>query len=84
MAAIAARESELRQSLEAWAAVPRLASRLTLASAVVLLLAGTWLYERPKRVPTSAANQSVVESLFDSPPHAGPQDDLAMALENAQ
>src|ERR1700730_17871903 len=30
MAAIAARESELRRSLEAWAAVPRLAARLTL------------------------------------------------------
>src|ERR1700738_4487329 len=84
MAAIAARESELRQSLEAWAAVPRLASRLTLASAVVLLLAGTWLYERPKPVPTAAANQTVVESLFDSPPYAGPQDALAMPLENAQ
>jgi hypothetical protein len=84
MAAIAARESELRQSLEAWAAVPRLAARLTFASAVVLLLASTWLYERPKPVPTSAANQSVVESLFDSPPYAGPQDDLAMPLEKAQ
>jgi hypothetical protein len=84
MAAIAARESELRQSLEAWAAVPRLAARLTFASAVVLLLASTWLYERPRPVPTSAANQSAVESLFDSAPYAGPQDDALLAQEKGQ
>jgi hypothetical protein len=84
MAAIAARESELRHSLEAWAAVPRLAARLTFASAVVLLLASTWLYERPRPVPTSAANQSAVESLFDSAPYAGPQDDALLAQEKGQ
>jgi hypothetical protein len=84
MAAIAARESELRQSFEAWAAVPRLAGRLAWASALMLLLAGTWLYERPRPVPTSAANQSAVESLFDSAPYAGPQDDALLAQEKGQ
>ncbi len=47
MAAIAAKESELRQSLEAWAAVPRFAARLTWVSALALLLASTWLPNPP-------------------------------------
>src|ERR1700693_3736857 len=43
MAAISARESELRASLETWAAVSRLAARLTWISGLALLLASTWL-----------------------------------------
>jgi len=69
MAAIAAKESELRQSLEAWAAVPRFAVRLTWVSALALLLASTWLYKSPQAAPNVAQNsasQSTVESLFDS------------------
>src|SRR6266403_942104 len=65
MAAIAAKESELRQSLEAWAAVPRFAARLTWISALALLLAGGWLYESPK-VAQTVGNQTTPESLFDS------------------
>src|ERR1700737_774986 len=42
MAAIAAREAELRQSLEAWAAVPRPAAGRTWATAVALFLAARW------------------------------------------
>jgi hypothetical protein len=83
MAAIAARESEVRQSLEAWAAVPRLAARLTLASAFVLLLASTWLYERRKPLPTAATNSAVVESLFDSPSY-GSSDDGLLAQERGR
>src|SRR5207344_3351163 len=64
MAAIAARESELRQSLEAWAAVPRFAARLTWISAVALLLAAGWLYESPKFAQPSG-NQTTAESIFD-------------------
>jgi hypothetical protein len=75
MAAIAAQESELRQSLEAWAAVPRFAARLTWISAVALLLAGGWLYESPKFAQTSA-NQTTAESLFDSPQSAAADDIL--------
>src|SRR5258706_3046325 len=52
MAAIAAGESELRQSLEAWAAVPRLAARLTWISAFALLLAGGGLYQKAKVAQT--------------------------------
>jgi hypothetical protein len=44
MAAISARESELRRSVDAWIVVPKLARRLTWVSALALLLAGTWLF----------------------------------------
>ena len=82
MAAIAARESELRQSLEAWAAVPRFAARLTWASAVALLLAGGWLYESPKFAQAST-NQTAAESIFDSP-QSQASDDVLLPMEKAQ
>ncbi len=83
MAAIAARESELRESLETWAAVPRLAARLTWISGLALLLASTWLYESP-RFTQNAGSQATVESLFDSPQSSPPQDDVVLPLETAQ
>src|ERR1700730_856741 len=83
MAAIAARESELLQSLEARAAVPRLAARLTWLSALALLLASTWLYQLPKFTPRSG-NETVAESLFDSPQSSISQDDAVLPLEKAQ
>ena len=83
MAAIAARESELRQSLDAWAAVPRLAARVSWISALALLLASTWLYQLPKSTPTSG-NESSTESLFDSQQSSQPQDDVVLPLEKAQ
>ena len=55
MAAIAAREAELRRPIDAWTVVPRLAAKLSWASALALLLASTWLYERPKPLPAKAA-----------------------------
>jgi hypothetical protein len=83
MAAIAARESELRQSFEAWAAVPRLAARLTWLSALALLVASTFLYEMPKSSPKST-NETVAESLFDSPQPSSSQDDAVLPLGKAQ
>ena len=83
MAAIAARESDLRQSLDAWAAVPRLAARLTWFSALALLVASTWLYQLPKPTPISGS-ESAVESLFDSPQSSAPQEDVVLPLEKAQ
>jgi len=83
MAAIAARESELRQTLEAWAAVPRLAARLTWLSALAILLASTWLYQLPKSTPNSG-NASGAESLFDAPQSSAAPDDIVAPLENAQ
>jgi predicted anti-sigma-YlaC factor YlaD len=84
MAAIAARESELRHSLDAWAAVPRLAARLMWASAAALLLAGTWLYQIPRSTPSRAGNETGRESLFDSPQSSGVQDDAGLPVEKAQ
>jgi hypothetical protein len=82
MAAIAARESDLRRSLEAWAAVPQFAARLTWVSALALLLASTWLYATPKSTPPSST-QTTVESLFDSP-HSQSADDVLPLTERAE
>src|SRR3984893_12914750 len=82
MAAIAAREAELRQTLDAWAAVPRLAARLTWVSALALLLASTWLYQSPQHPQNSANNnQGTIESLFDAQQPAAP-DDILPTMED--
>ena len=84
MAAIAARESEWRQSLETWAAVPRLAARLTWVSALALLLASTWLYQVPKSAPPpQSGSATVAESIFDSTQSSTAQDDV-LPVENPQ
>ena len=77
MAAIAARESELRQSLETWAVLPRLAARLTWVSALALLLMGTWVFQSPKfarNSDRSPVGQSGSEPLFESPQSQAPED----------
>jgi predicted anti-sigma-YlaC factor YlaD len=82
MAAIAVKESELRQSLEAWAAVPRFAARLTWVSALALLVASTWLYQSPAKTQTATnGNQGSIESLFDSA-QSGAPDDVLPSTEN--
>jgi hypothetical protein len=71
MAAIAAGESELRRSMDAWTIVPKLARRLSWVSALALVLAGTWLLGRPTSAPslkpvvTDITGEPVLES---SPP----------------
>jgi hypothetical protein len=79
MAAIVAREKELSESAKTWIAVPKFASRLALASAALLLVTSTWLYERPLPAPapeaTSAAAQ---ESLFESSVPMANQDDVLL------
>ena len=85
MAAIAARESELRRSVETWAVVPRLAARLTWISALALLLAGTWLYEMPRSAQSRSSSDTTAESLFDPSPAPGAPDDvLVNQVERAQ
>jgi hypothetical protein len=79
LAAIAAREAELRRSLDTWTAVPKLAARLTWACALALLLASTWLYEKP-RPATKAGGDATVESLFDAPAASTTQDDILVSL----
>ncbi len=80
MAAIAARESNLLRSQEAWTVVPKLAARLTWISAVALLLAGTWLYQSPNSTQ-KPGNESGMESLFDAPSTSAPQDDVLISPE---
>jgi hypothetical protein len=77
MTAIAERELELERGSQTWAAVPRLAYRLSLLASVVLLIAATWVYQMP-RVSTSdgmTAQQSS-EGLVEFGPL---QDDLLVS-----
>jgi hypothetical protein len=83
MAAIAARERELAEAASTWLAVPKFASRLALASAALLLLASTWLYERPLQAPSQQAKTLAgQESLFEAPPPVNQDDVLVPVQEN--
>lgn len=81
MKAIAARQRELALSLSPWSVVPRFASRLAWAVAIVLLVGSTWLYERPapalQRQPNGAASQ---EYLFEAPQPPLNQDDVLISM----
>ncbi len=81
MAAIAARERELSEAASTWLAVPKFASRLALASGALLLVASTWLYERPlPALNTQSSSLSAQESLFEAPP-ARSQDDMLVPVQ---
>ncbi len=81
IAAIAARERELAEAASTWLAVPKFASRLALASAALLLLTSTWLYERPLPTPGQQASAlAAQESLFEAAPTAN-QDDLLVPVQ---
>ena len=82
MAAIAAREAQLRQSIETWAVLPRLAARLTWVSALALLLMGTWVLESPKFARNSTG-QAGTESLFESAQQQSP-DDVLISADHAR
>lgn len=67
MAAIAASKAELGRAADTWTFLPKLAARLTWASAVVLLLASGWLYQKPvstsvKPVATDITGEPVAET----------------------
>src|SRR5713226_573814 len=65
---IPARERELSEVASTWLAVPKFASRLAVASGALLLVASTWLYERPLPAPNQQAGTlAAQESLFESP-----------------
>ena len=83
VAAIAARERELTEAASTWLAVPKFASRLALASAALLLLTSTWLYEKPLPAPNQqAVSLAAQESLFESSPPANLDDMLVPVQEN--
>src|ERR1700674_121252 len=81
IAAIAARERELSEVARTWLAVPKFASSLAMASGALLLVASTWLYERPSaapaKQPAAAASQ---EYLFEAPQPNMNQDDVLTSL----
>ena len=69
MAAIAARKAELGRAADTWTFFPKLAARLTWASAVALLLASGWLYQKPvttstKPVATDITGEPVVDNVL--------------------
>lgn len=63
MAMIAARRAEFARVPDAWTLLPKLAARLTWASAVALLLASGWLYQRPalNNNPQTSAKAAVTD-----------------------
>ena len=67
MAAISDREGELQRISQTWAAVPRLAYRLSVLASLSLLVAAGWLYQQPRHasIARASAAQSA-EGLVDS------------------
>jgi hypothetical protein len=61
MAAIETQEVELSRRSRAWAAVPVFASRLSAIAALLLVMAGTWLYTGSHRQP--ATTSALVEDI---------------------
>jgi hypothetical protein len=83
MAAIAARERELSEVASTWLAVPRFASRLAVVSAGLLLVASTWVYEKPLPAQSQQGSSlAAQESLFEAPPPANQDDVLVPVQEN--
>jgi hypothetical protein len=81
MAAIAARERELSEVARTWRAVPKFASRLAMASGALLLMASTWMYERPYKAPAKPpAATASQEYLFESPQAPMNQDDVLISM----
>jgi hypothetical protein len=81
LSAIAAREREMAFPASAWSMVPRFASRLAWATAVVLLAGSTWLYRgatpSAPRQPAAASSQ---EYLFEAPAPQMNQDDVLISM----
>jgi hypothetical protein len=76
MASIASREAELTSEAQTWAAVPRLASRLTVLASLGLLIAATWLYQMPNATNIAGWNSSQWAGLVDT---SAAQDDLLVS-----
>jgi hypothetical protein len=74
MAAIASRERELAERVNAWTEFPRFASRLTWVAAVLLLAGTTWFYEAIVRAPSYVPSGQ--ESIFETPQQSVPDDVL--------
>ncbi len=83
MAAIAARKAELGRAVDTWTFLPKLASRLTWASALALLLASGWLYQKPVIPPSKPVVTDITgEPVVDTAPPANSDDVLVSLAEN--
>jgi len=81
MAAIAARESQLRRAIDAWTAVPKLAARLTWVAALALLLTSPWLYQKPVSGPvTPVLTDLTGEPSTDIAPLPATDDEVLVSL----
>jgi|SRR5215469_4430480 len=76
MASIADRERQLERSAQTWAAVPRLASRLTVLASLGLLIAASWVYQMPRNSSAGLNAPPGYESLVDN---GGSQEDLLVS-----
>jgi hypothetical protein len=77
MAAIADRELQLDYAAQTWAAVPRLASRLTVLASLGVLVAASWVYQMPKTTTTAGiTSPQASEGLVDV---GATQDDLLVS-----
>jgi hypothetical protein len=77
MTAIADRELELERGAQTWAAVPRLAYRLSVLASVLLLIAGTWVYQMPS---ASTSDGMTAQQWSEGLVEFGPvQDDLLVS-----
>jgi len=76
MDAIARREQQLERSVQTWAAVPRLAYRLTVLACLGLLIAGGWVYRLPAPATTASLSAQPSEGLVDA---GATQDDLLVS-----
>jgi hypothetical protein len=85
LTAIAAREREMALAMSTWSVVPRFASRLAWAAALVLVVGSTWLYEtstpRTIRQPAAASSQ---EYLFEAPAPSMNQDDVLISMAESK
>ena len=83
MASIADRELILETKTQTWAAVPRLASRLSVLASLLLLIAGSWLYQRPAHQTTvaSVGSEQLSEGLVEGSNSGAPDDLLLNAAD---
>jgi len=81
MAAIAARKAELSRAADTWTFLPKLAARLTWASAVALLLASGWLYQKPVSTSTKPVLTDITgEPLVDTTAPPANDDEVLLSL----
>ena len=82
MAAIAVQEVELGRRSRAWAAVPAFASRLSAIAALLLVMAGTWLYTGSHR--QSATTNALVEDIASNAQQSNQDEVFVSPAEDAQ